>query len=185
MVGLAHGRGQRQRVTIGADDAGRVGALRVELLQDAGAYPMMGAYVPTSTMRMTGGPYRFPRIRASARVVATTTTPITAYRGAGRPEATVAVEQAMDALARRLGLDPAEIRRRNLLTPDAFPYRTPLGLEYDSGDYVRALDRVLETAGYDALRAEQRRRRRAGERRELGIGVVTYVESTAGPRPGE
>src|SRR5690606_5754282 len=108
--------------------------------------------------------------------VFTNLTPTDAYRGAGRPEATYALERAMDALARKVGIDGAEIRRRNYIPPDKFPYESIAGLTYDSGNYEPTLDRALELVGYEDLRAEQRRRREAGDTRHLGIGLATYVE---------
>ncbi|HEY3189997.1 MAG TPA: molybdopterin cofactor-binding domain-containing protein, partial [Solirubrobacteraceae bacterium] len=105
-------------------------------------------------------------------------TPIGAYRGAGRPEATALIERAMNQLAARLDIDPAELRRRNFIPPDDFPHKTQAGATYDSGEYEQALDRVLEAAGYDDLRAEQARRRESGDQRQLGIGLATYVELT-------
>ena len=109
----------------------------------------------------------------------TTTTPTGAYRGAGRPEAAAALERAVDLFAAEAGLDPAEVRRTNLVPADAFPFTTPTGTVYDSGDYVGALDRVLEAAGYADLRAEQARRRAAGDPMLIGIGLGCYVEITA------
>jgi carbon-monoxide dehydrogenase large subunit len=115
--------------------------------------------------------------------VVTNTTPTTAYRGAGRPEATAAVERAMDMFALELGLDPADVRRTNLIAPFAEPHTTVIGQTYDVGDYVGALDKVLEAAGYAELRAEQQRRRDAGDPIALGIGISTYVEITGGVPP--
>jgi carbon-monoxide dehydrogenase large subunit len=111
--------------------------------------------------------------------VVTNTTPISAYRGAGRPEATAAVERAMDLFAREIGMDPADVRRKNLVPSDKFPYHTPCGALYDTGDYVGGLDKVLAGAGYADLRAEQARRRERGDVVQLGIGVSSYVEITA------
>jgi carbon-monoxide dehydrogenase large subunit len=130
------------------------------------------------TMMMAPGVYGFARVHAHARAVATTTTPIGAYRGAGRPEATAAVERAMDLFAAEIGMDPVEVRRRNLLPAFTEPIPSQGGALYDSGDYAAALDRLLEGAGYTELRAEQARRRAAGEVRQLGIGVSVYVEIT-------
>ncbi len=180
MVGLPHGRAQHMTFTIGADRDGKVLAYRLESLADAGAYPALGSFLPHLTALMSSGVYAIPRIEASSRSVATNTVPTSAFRGAGRPEATQAIERAMDALAAELGLDPAEIRRRNFIPKDTFPYTTETGAVYDSGDYEGALDLALRSAGYDELRAEQRRRREQGGPRELGIGISTYVEITNG-----
>jgi carbon-monoxide dehydrogenase large subunit len=129
---------------------------------------------------MSTGAYATPRVFARIRTIVTNTPPTSAYRGAGRPEATFAIERAMDILARRLGLDPADLRRRNFIRQ--FPYRTPTGREYDSGDYATALDRALDAIGYDKVRDEQLRRRRAGGA-PLGVGIASYVERSGGP-PG-
>lgn len=185
MQAMSHGRAQVQHVAIGGTRDGRVLAYRLEVLQDAGAYPLMGAILPWLTKMMAPGTYAIPRVSTSARSLVTNTMSTAAYRGAGRPEATAAVERAMDLFAREVGLDPAEVRRRNLVPPDRFPYTTETGTTYDSGDYAGALERVLEAAGYAELRAEQARRRAAGDRVALGIGVSTYVEVTAGPSAGK
>ncbi|WP_233223266.1 oxidoreductase, partial [Amycolatopsis sp. CA-128772] len=120
-----------------------------------------------------------------SRAVVTNTTPVAAYRGAGRPEATAAVERAMDLFAAELGLDPADVRRVNFIRPEEFPYRTPTGAFYDTGEYAAALDKVLAAAGYPELRAQQQRRREAGDPVELGLGIAAYVEITGGDGGGE
>jgi aerobic carbon-monoxide dehydrogenase large subunit len=181
MVGLGHGRGQRQTVEIGGRRDGTVEAYRITVLQDSGAYPSMGAVLPFMTRVMASGVYAIPKVEFASTAVLTTTTPTVAYRGAGRPEAAAAIERAMDLFAAEIGMDPTEVRRRNLIPADAFPFETPTGATYDVGDYERSLDLVLEAAGYDELRAEQGRRRDTGEVRQLGIGVSIYVEVTAGP----
>jgi carbon-monoxide dehydrogenase large subunit len=171
------GRGQVQHIELAADAEGKVTAVRVNLLADMGAYlqlvtpgiPLLGAF-------LYHGVYDVPAYHFECTGVFTTRTPTDAYRGAGRPEATYALERAMDALAREVGVDGAEIRRRNYIPPDKFPYESIAGLTYDSGNYEPTLDRALELVGYDDLRAEQRRRREAGDTRHLGIGVSTYVE---------
>jgi aerobic carbon-monoxide dehydrogenase large subunit len=171
------GRGQVQHIELAADAEGKVTAVRVNLLADMGAYlqlvtpgiPLLGAF-------LYHGVYDVPAYHFECTGVFTTRTPTDAYRGAGRPEATYALERAMDALAREVGVDGVEIRRRNYIPPDKFPYESIAGLTYDSGNYEPTLDRALELVGYDDLRAEQRRRREAGDTRHLGIGVSTYVE---------
>jgi carbon-monoxide dehydrogenase large subunit len=184
-LAMAQGRGQVQEVELGATRGGHVVGLRARVRADAGAYPGVGAFLPFLTGQMLSGVYRIPRIDFAGRAYVTNTTPTGAYRGAGRPEATALLERAMDLLAAELGEDPAEVRRRNLIPPDAFPLTTVAGATYDSGEYERTLDRALELAGYGDLRAEQRRRREAGERRALGIGISTYVEITAVGTPTE
>ncbi len=179
LIGMTHGRAQDIEVEAGVRSDGRIVGLRVHVIQDVGAYPLFGAYLPEWTRLMAVGPYAIPKVHATSQSVVTNTTPVHAYRGAGRPEATHFLERLMDLIAAEVGVDPVEVRRRNLLTRDQFPYATPTGTEYDSGDYSRALDLALETAGYDDLRAEQARRRDAGEPIQLGIGLSCYVEITA------
>ena len=178
LIAMTHGRAQQHTVTIGGSRDGDVRAYRLEIVQDAGAYPRIGAVLPMLTILMTTGPYDIPRAESVAKVVVSNTTPIGAYRGAGRPEATAAIERAMDLFAAEIGADPADVRRRNLLAPFTEPHRTAFGALYDTGDYVRALDLALEAAGYAELRAEQARRRADGDVRQLGIGVASYVEIT-------
>ncbi len=179
MLGLGHGRGQVQDVTIGGMRDGKVLAYRLEIIQDTGAYPRMAGILPFLTRMMLTGTYDIPQAECVARSVVTNTVPMVAYRGAGRPEAAAAIERAMDLFAAEIGMDPADVRRRNLVPADAFPFTTPTGTTYDSGQYERAMDLALEASGYAELRAEQRRRREAGDVRQLGIGLSVYVEITA------
>jgi aerobic carbon-monoxide dehydrogenase large subunit len=178
LIGMTHGRAQQQTVTIGGRRDGTVLAYRLEIVQDSGAAPRIGAVLPPMTILMTTGPYAIPRAEAVATSVVTTTTPVGAYRGAGRPEATAAIERAMDLFAAEIGMDPAEVRRRNLLPRFTEPYRTTFGALYDTGDYVAALDKALAAAGYDELRKEQAERRARGDELQLGIGLSSYVEIT-------
>jgi carbon-monoxide dehydrogenase large subunit len=180
LIGMTHGRAQRQTITIGGRADGQVLAYRLEILQDSGAYPRFGAFLPALTILMAPGPYAIPRAEAIATSVVTNTTPVGAYRGAGRPEATAAVERAMDLFAAEIGHDPAEVRRMNLLPTFTEPHRTAFGALYDSGDYVAALELALEAAGYADLRAEQAKRRADGDVVQLGIGLSCYVEITGG-----
>jgi carbon-monoxide dehydrogenase large subunit len=184
MVAMGHGRAQHQHVEIGGRRDGTVEAYRLTILQDGGAYPNMGSILPYLTWMMAPGTYAIPKVAVASKSVMTNTMSTVAYRGAGRPEATAAIERAMDLFAAELRLDPAEVRRRNLVQPDQFPHTTATGVTYDIGDYEGALDRVLDAAGYDELRAEQARRRAEGSVVQLGIGVSLYVEVTAGPTAG-
>ena len=176
-MATVHGRGQIQDIELAADASGKVTAVRVHLLADMGAYlqlvtpgiPLLGAF-------LYHGSYDIPAYSFTCTGVFTSKTPTDAYRGAGRPEATYAIERAMDALAARLGIDPAEVRRRNFIAPDAFPYTSGAGLLFDSGNYAAALDRALEMVGYDDRRREQQDRRASGSTRHLGIGLSSYVE---------
>ncbi len=178
LLGMTHGRAQRQTVTIGGRRDGTVLAYRLEILQDSGAYPKFGAFLPFLTILMAPGPYAFGRAEAAARSVVTNTTPVGAYRGAGRPEATAAVERAIDLFAAEIGVDPAEVRRKNLLPAFTEPHKTAFGAVYDTGDYAAALDKALVTAGYADLRDEQAKRRADGDVIQLGIGLSCYVEIT-------
>jgi carbon-monoxide dehydrogenase large subunit len=129
---------------------------------------------------MMCGAYRIPAAAVEVSGVYTNTPPTGAYRGAGRPEAAFVIERLVDELAVEIGADPVELRRRNFVPPDAFPYRTPLGVTYDSGDYAAALDYALELIDYAGLRAEQRRARASGDGDLLGVGLMCYVEPTGG-----
>jgi carbon-monoxide dehydrogenase large subunit len=171
------GRGQIQHIELAADAAGRITAVRVRLLADMGAYlqlltpgvPLLGAF-------LYAGVYDVPAYSFSCSGVFTNKTPTDAYRGAGRPEATYAIERTVDALAEQVGIDPAEIRRRNFIPSESFPYSSAAGLVYDSGAYRQALDKCLELAGYDELRTEQAGRRERGDVRQLGLGLSSYCE---------
>jgi aerobic carbon-monoxide dehydrogenase large subunit len=178
MLSLTHGRAQVQTVELGAKHDGTLVGLRAELLADMGAYPI-GAFMPGTTQEMLSGVYRIPRVASGGRSVVTNATPVGPYRGAGRPEATALVERAMDMMAAELGMDPVELRRKNFIRPEEFPYTTAAGVTYDSGDYAKPLDEALRLAGYRDLRAEQAARRLRGDEVCLGIGVSTYVEITA------
>ena len=136
-------------ITIGGRRDGTVTAYRLEILQDSGAYPRFGAFLPVAHHPDGARPVRDrPRPRRWRRSVVTNTTPVGAYRGAGRPEATAAIERAMDLFAAEIGMDPAEVRRKNLLPRFTEPHTTAFGAVYDSGDYVAALDKALAAAGY-------------------------------------
>ncbi len=171
------GRGQHHEVTLSADAGGRIHRARFRLTADLGAYPHTGALIPKLSRLVATGLYDIPRVEYETVAVVTNLPPTAAYRGAGRPEAALAIERAVDALARRLGLDPAEVRRRNFVA--AFPHRTPTGAVLDSGDYRAALDRALELAGYAWVREEQAARRERGEP-PLGIGIGAFVERAGG-----
>jgi carbon-monoxide dehydrogenase large subunit len=184
MLGMGHGRGQLQTVTVGGRRNGTIEAYALDILQDSGAYPSMGMMLPMMTQIMATGVYDIPKLGVRTKSVVTNTAPVIAYRGAGRPEATAAIERAVDVFAAEIGMDPVDVRRRNLLPPERFPLTTPAGAKYDSGEYEKALDAVLNAANYTGLRAEQQRRRDRGDRVALGIGISVYVEITAGPSAG-
>ncbi|MFF9126941.1 xanthine dehydrogenase family protein molybdopterin-binding subunit [Streptomyces sp. NPDC014889] len=172
-----HGRGMIQDIEIAATREGRLLGLKVDLLADMGAYlmlvtpgiPILGAFMYPAIYKMDA--YEF-----NCTGVFTTRTPTDAYRGAGRPEATYAIERAMDELAAEVGLDPVEVRRRNWIRHEEFPYTSIAGLTYDSGNYEAATEKALALFGYDDLRAEQQKRNERGDAVRLGIGVSTYTE---------
>ena len=181
MVSMTHGRAQRNTITIGGKKDGTVLAFRLECR--TGAYPRT-LYLPTLTEMMAPG-CTGSRDGDRQSCGGHQHDPIGAYRGAGRPEATAAVERAIDLFAAEIGVDPAEVRRKNFIPPDAFPHTTPTGASYDSGDYAAALDEVLEAAGYAELRAEQARRRAEKDPIALGIGMSAYVEITGADSSGD
>ncbi|ANS77708.1 Carbon monoxide dehydrogenase large chain [Serinicoccus hydrothermalis] len=177
LLAAHHGRDQWQKLTLAAKKDGTVLGLKVELLADMGAYlglvtpgvPILGAFMFNSI-------YKFPAYHFSCTNVFTNKTWTDAYRGAGRPEATFAIERIMDELALELGRDPMEVREQNWITHEEFPFTTVCGLEYDSGNYEAATERAKELFGYDELRAEQQRRRDSGDRVQLGLGISTFTE---------
>jgi len=176
---MGHGRGQVQTVTMGGTKDGRITNYQLDIIQDSGAYPAIGCLLPIFTKMMATGVYAIDTVECSSRSVVTNTAPTVAFRGAGRPEATAAIERAVDLFAAELGMDPAEVRRRNLIPADAFPVAITGGITYDSGDYEGALDQLLEAADYKGLRAEQATRRERGDHLLLGLGLSVYVEITA------
>ena len=179
MQSLEHGRAQRHEITIGGTRDGDVQAYRLKIVQDAGAYPGFASIIPVLMTRMMAPTvYDIPRVECVTKSVLTNTTPVAAYRGAGRPEAVAAIERAMDLYACEIGLDPVDVRRRNLVPPFSEPLTTSMGAVYDVGDYEGALDAALDAAGYTELRAEQARRRARGDAVQMGIGVSCYVEIT-------
>ncbi|MGH8961872.1 MAG: xanthine dehydrogenase family protein molybdopterin-binding subunit [Jatrophihabitantaceae bacterium] len=172
-----HGRDQIQDVTITARRDGTVTGLDVHLLADMGAYlRLVGPGVPILGAFMYNAIYKFPAYRFVCDGIFTTKTPTDAYRGAGRPEATFAIERIMDELAAELGMDPMELRRKNWIKHEEFPFTTVCGLTYDSGNYEAATDKALELMGWDELRAEQKRRRDSKDPVQLGLGISTFTE---------
>jgi aerobic carbon-monoxide dehydrogenase large subunit len=172
-----HGRDQWQKLTLAADKDGTVTGFKVELLADLGAYvALVGGGVPVLGAFMFNAIYKFPAYQFNCQTVLTNKTWTDAYRGAGRPEATYAVERMMDELAAEVGVDPLEIREKNWIKHEEFPFTSVAGLQYDSGNYEAATARAKEMFGYDELRAEQKARRDAGDTLQLGIGISTYTE---------
>jgi aerobic carbon-monoxide dehydrogenase large subunit len=171
-----HGRDQKGVLRLAADANGKVTAADLSLVMDCGAYHSRATPgIPPLTGLMMTGCYDIANVRARAVGVFTNKVWSEPYRGAGRPEAAYLIERAMDCLALDLGMDPIEVRRRNFISPDRFPYRTATGLTYDSGAYERALDEALKRVDYARYRAEQKKRRAEGGNL-LGIGIACYVE---------
>lgn len=174
-----HGRDHQTDVEIGATKDGKITALKVTTLANLGAYlSTVAPGIPTTLYgRMIAGCYKIPNIHVDVRGVYSNTAMVDAYRGAGRPEATFVIERVCDLVADATGLDPAEVRRRNFIQPEDFPFDTGIGmLPYDSGNYGPALDRAQEIIGYEQLKAEQAARRASNAQKLLGIGVSSYVE---------
>src|SRR3954466_1185365 len=177
LLSAHHGRDQIQDIAIAAKRDGTVLALKVDLLADMGAYlrlvtpgvPILGAF-------MFNAIYKFPAYRFACTNVFTNKVPTDAYRGAGRPEATFAIERMMDELAVELGRDPLEVREQNWIRHEEFPFHTVAGLEYDSGNYEAATARATELFDYEGLRREQAQRRASGDPVQLGIGISTFTE---------
>ncbi len=175
----AHGRDHASHAELALDADGKIVGLRVETKAAMGAY--LSTFAPAVPTYLYGtllsGQYDIPAIHVRTLGTFTHTTPVDAYRGAGRPEATFLIERIMDLGAAKMGLDPGEFRRKNFIAADAFPYATQVALEYDSGNYGPALDRALEMVGYQGLRDEQAERRKSGDGKLLGIGLCTFIEA--------
>ncbi|HEY0573521.1 MAG TPA: molybdopterin cofactor-binding domain-containing protein, partial [Pseudonocardia sp.] len=177
MLAAHHGRDQIQDITITSTQDGQVTGLKVELLANLGAYNgLVGTGVPILGAFMFNAIYKIPAYHFACTNVYTTTTLTDAYRGAGRPEATFAIERIMDELAVELGMDPLELREKNWIKHEEFPFTTVAGLTYDSGNYEAATAKAKDLFDYDGLRAEQEKRRTAGDKVQLGIGISTFTE---------
>ncbi len=178
LAAMVHGRDQIDYISVACAQDGTILGLKGRLLADLGAYLYLGtAEIPTLTTKMGTGPYLFTDLQYDLYGVFTNKVPTDAYRGAGRPEATYFQERIMDAIADDLGLDAAEVRKRNFIKKDQFPYTTPTGLIYDSGDYAAALDKALDVSGFKQLKAESAELRKQGKLR--GVGFASYVEICA------
>lgn len=186
MVAMYHGRAQEADLEIGFDDDGKLLALKVHVFQDNGAYAdPTGMGLPVLTTTMAAGCHRIPKVAVGWTNVFTNATPVAAYRGAGRPEATYNIERMIDLVADHLGLDPVEVRRRNFIAPDAFPYATHSEIAvYDSGNYAASLDELLRIMDYDALKAEQAANRDDPSKPLIGIGFSCWLEIASFGPPG-
>ena len=174
-----HGRGQTHIVTLEGDTDGRMRRARIEILADVGAYPHNGSLIPHLSTFVAQGLYDIEEMEVEVTTVVTNLAPTGSYRGAGRPEAAYAIERAIDEFALAVGLDPAEVRRKNFVRPEQLPYANGTGARYDSGDYGRALNMALEMIDIPSLREEQTRRREEGLD-PIGIGIGAFVERTGG-----
>ncbi len=175
MMATTHGRAQEAHVEAAVEEDGTVTALRLRILADIGAYPLAPG-ISELTGRMAVGVYKIPSVDLEATTIFTNTTPVAAYRGAGRPEAAYYIERLMDLVARELEMDPVEVRRVNFISPEQFPFETATGELYDSGEYDKALSKALEVSGYEKLREEQKQRRTENNDTLLGIGLACWVE---------
>ena len=186
MTSMYHGRAQEQEVSVAFDNDGKIQALKVFASQDMGGYADgTGMGMPVLTTAMSAGCYVIPNVSIAWRNVLTNTTPIAAYRGAGRPEATYLIERAMDHIAYKLDMDPTEVRRRNYIPKDSFPYPTHSELAvYDSGNFEGALDELLNIMDYQSLREEQAANREDPEKPLLGIGFSSWLEIAGFGPPG-
>lgn len=179
LAGGTHGRGQRARVEVAGDADGRIRSARFRVEADIGAYPLTGSRIPLFSQLVAPGLYDIPYIEIETTIAVTNRAPVGPYRGAGRPEAALAIERAIDAFARAGGLDPVAVRKLNYIPKEALPFKTVTGALYDSGDYAGALDLAVELADLDRFRAEQKERRQTGAD-PIGIGLCTFVERAGG-----
>ena len=175
LLTTTHGRGQIAEYALAVQENGRITGLQIRVVADIGAYPIV-LIIPELTGWMAVGVYDIGAVDIEIDCVFTNTTPIAAYRGAGRPEAAYYIERMVDLVVNELGLDPTDVRRKNFISPDAFPYETPTTLTYDSGEYEKSLAKALDVSGYVSLRAEQERRRSQNSGDLLGVGLASYVE---------
>ncbi|MCP4227246.1 MAG: xanthine dehydrogenase family protein molybdopterin-binding subunit [Actinomycetia bacterium] len=184
MSGLGHSRAQIQRVRIGGDRDGTVRAISVKLVADLGAYPVTAGALARNTGMILPGPYKIDEVYWELSAVMTNTTPLAAYRGAGRPEAGALLDRAIDLFAAEVNMDPLTVRRLNLRRGNEIPWTNPTGLTYDSGDYHQALEAVVAEVGYDEVKAEQVARRHDDSQPLIGIGLSVFIDRTAGiPSP--
>jgi len=175
MLATTHGRDHVTDMEAAVEADGTITAFRMRVVANVGAYPIF-TFIPDLTLMMGVGVYKVANVDLKVTCVFTNTTPVAAYRGAGRPEAAYYIERLVDAVAAELGLAPEAVRRKNFIAPGAFPYLTPTGQNYDSGEYDKALTKALEVSGYAKLRAEQKERLQKDDRKLLGIGLACYVE---------
>ncbi|MGH8953130.1 MAG: xanthine dehydrogenase family protein molybdopterin-binding subunit [Acidimicrobiia bacterium] len=179
LISGTHGRGQVIEVRLGGDRDGKIRAAQIDIIGDVGAYPSTGSRIPFFTQLVAQGAYDIEHVQVNATAVVTNKAPTGPYRGAGRPEGAIAIERAVDAYARVVGMRPEEVRRRNFVTEAQMPFTTRTGAVYDSGDYEAALDLAVRTADLDGWRTEQQHRITAGEN-PVGIGIGSFIERAGG-----
>jgi carbon-monoxide dehydrogenase large subunit len=175
LLATTHGRDQMTDMEAAVEDDGTITALRMHVHANVGAYPVF-TFIPDLTLFMGVGVYKVTNVDLTSTCVMTNTTSVAAYRGAGRPEAAYYLERMMDIIAAELKLKPEEVRRKNFIPPSAFPYATPTGQNYDTGEYDKALTEALKLAKIDELRKEQKARLDRKDAKLLGIGMACYVE---------
>lgn len=180
MMALGHGRGQIQTAKLGGTRDGKFTHYSLEVIQDCGAYPLTAAFLPIFTRYMTSGTYDIANVNYQSKSVITNTNPVVAYRGAGRPEAAYAIERIVDKFARSINMDKVELRCRNFVRPDQFPYQTKYGAVYDSGDYETCLRRLTDLADLPQLREQKTATNGSSNNMRMGIGISSYVEITHG-----
>ncbi len=181
LTGAPQGRAEDVRIVLAGDQSGRLHAIRAEILKEAGAYPSSGAGLPHAWSRsVANGVYDIAHVEFSSTVAVTNRPPVSALRGAGRSPIIAALERAIDMFAVRCGLDPVEMRARNMIQPESMPFTTPTGSVYDEADYPAAMSAAIDRASYGELRTEQQSRRDRGDETQLGIGIANYVHRTNG-----
>ncbi len=180
MTGLGHSRNQRQEVKITGKADGTITALDAHIITDCGAYPIAAAHMAKNTGVMLPGPLAIDQVTWRTTAVVTNTTPMVAYRGAGRPESGALLDRAVDLFAAEIGMDPIDVRRKNLVLASAMPHTNPSDVVYDSGDYPLILEQLAGHVGYDEIRARQAEQRAAGGVKLLGVGLSVFVDRTAG-----
>lgn len=184
MIGLGHSRAQIQRITVGGRRDGTIEAIRAEITGDCGAYPVAALALLQNAGMVLPGPFAVSRVHWSGKVVVTNTTPVAAYRGAGRPEGGALLNRGIDAFARAAGIDTLDVMRTNLIPVGEMPWTSPNGVEYDSGDYSHALELAASVVGHADIRARQARERAENSTSRTGIGWAGFIDRTGG-YPGD
>ena len=180
MVGLGHSRGQLQTIKVGGRRDGTIEAIQAHVLGDAGAYPVVAPALMRNAGMVLPGPFDVSKVHWTGEIVVTNTTPLVAYRGAGRPEGGAMLNRGIDAFARQIGMETLDVMRVNAIRPEDMPWTNPTGLTYDSGDYGEALELAAREVDQDAIRARQATERANGSTTRPGIGWAGFIDRTAG-----